>query len=91
MTGDEDVVYLDIVIDVEVAGVQCKLADVHISQTSAEMFRGLPLQAFEPFTDMLPGAYLPESLFRHGILGGIHHPESVVGAVHHHDMLQYFT
>ena len=84
MTGNENVVYPDIVIDVEVAGVQRKLTDVHISQTSAEMYWCFAFQTLKPLTDMLPRAYLPVSLFRYGILGDIHHSESVVRAVHNH-------
>lgn len=84
----KDVVYADVVIDMETVGVQGKVAYIGFQKATAEMRGRLFLQSLESVTDMLPRTNFRVAFVCHRIFGYIYHPESVACAVPDHDMFE---
>ncbi len=64
----EDVVYADIVIDMETVSIKGEIANICFQKASAEVLWSLFFQPFKPFANVLPRMDFTEPFVRTGFL-----------------------
>ena len=77
----------NIIIDVEMVGVQGKIADIGIQQISTEMNGGFFLELFKAILDFFTGCYLDKLFVCDRLSCRISYAKTVLCTVENHDMV----